>query len=108
MVRFAPVYAQAFPPRGKPRKQQPWRGRTSLRSVRTRLSCLSVQVADAATEAGYEAHHLAHVDTPISNPRLPQQRSNLPQQLSNSRMLSLKPHRNSLQARRRSGNSGIR
>jgi len=38
MIRLAPVYAQAYPPRGRARKQQPWRDRASMRSVRTRLS----------------------------------------------------------------------
>ena len=38
MIRLAPMYAQAYPPRGRPRKQQPWRDRAPLRSVRTRLS----------------------------------------------------------------------
>jgi uncharacterized protein (DUF433 family) len=38
MIRLAPLYAQAYPPRGRPRKQQPWRDRAPLRSVRTRLA----------------------------------------------------------------------
>jgi uncharacterized protein (DUF433 family) len=37
MIRLAPVYAQAYPPRGRPRKQQPWRDSPPLRSVKRRL-----------------------------------------------------------------------
>jgi uncharacterized protein (DUF433 family) len=36
MIRLAPLYAQAYPLRGRPRKQS-WRDRPPLRSVRTRL-----------------------------------------------------------------------
>ena len=37
MIRLAPVYAQAYPQRGRPRRQG-WRDRPPLRSVRTRLA----------------------------------------------------------------------
>ena len=37
MIRLAPAYAQAYPLRGRPRKQ-PWRNRPSLRRVRTPLA----------------------------------------------------------------------
>jgi uncharacterized protein (DUF433 family) len=37
MIRLAPVYAQAYPLRGRPRKQ-PWRDRPPLRRVRTPLA----------------------------------------------------------------------
>jgi uncharacterized protein (DUF433 family) len=38
MTQLASVYAQAYPARGRPRKQQPWRDRAPLLSVRTRLA----------------------------------------------------------------------
>jgi hypothetical protein len=37
MIRLAPAYAQAYPLRGRPRKQ-PWRDRPPLRRVRTPLA----------------------------------------------------------------------
>ena len=37
MIRLAPAYAQAYPLRGRPRKQ-PWRDRPSLRRVRAPLA----------------------------------------------------------------------
>jgi uncharacterized protein (DUF433 family) len=38
MIRLAPAYAQAYPLRGRPRKQHPWRDRPPLRRVRTPLA----------------------------------------------------------------------
>jgi uncharacterized protein (DUF433 family) len=37
MVRLAPVYAQAYPMRGRPRSQ-PWRNRPPVQRTRERLS----------------------------------------------------------------------
>ena len=38
MIRLAPAYAQAYPLRGRPRKQHPWRDRSPLRRVRAPLA----------------------------------------------------------------------
>jgi uncharacterized protein (DUF433 family) len=41
MIRLAPVYAAAYPLRGRPRKQ-PWHGRQPLRSRRRRIDAIAL------------------------------------------------------------------
>ena len=41
MIRLAPVYAAAYPPRGRPRKQ-PWHDRQPVRSLRRRIDTIAL------------------------------------------------------------------
>jgi uncharacterized protein (DUF433 family) len=42
MIRLAPVYAAAYPLRGRPRKQQPWRDHQPVHQSRRRLAAITV------------------------------------------------------------------
>ena len=41
MIRLAPVYAAAYPPRGRPRRQ-PWHDRQPVRSLRRRIDTIAL------------------------------------------------------------------
>jgi uncharacterized protein (DUF433 family) len=41
MIRLAPVYAAAYPPRGRPRRQ-PWHDRQAVHSLRRRVDSIAL------------------------------------------------------------------
>jgi hypothetical protein len=73
MIRLAPVYAVAYPPRGPPSQGSPWRYQHAgaPRSPTARYhcgvvtflidECLTVDLVAVAGESGHEARHVAHV-----------------------------------------------
>jgi hypothetical protein len=70
MIRLAPIYAAAYPLRGRPRNQ-PWRDQKPVHRARLRLDTIAVSWSFWSTNAsasiwspsqtGHDAHHVAYV-----------------------------------------------